>query len=124
MASDNTAAGTTLAFEAAYELIGEIAGKPEGYRKDYNDKCLFLAKSAALATGGGLHTYVGGYNWFTGSNANANTRSVRGFRRGNRAYISYLSPFTMAGYNSPSYSFTYIGFGTCVQVDTDGELVD
>ena len=124
VASDNTAAGTTLAFEAAYELIGEIAGKPEGYRKDYNDKCLFLAKSAALATGGGLHTYVGGYNWFTGSNANANTRSVRGFRRGNRAYISYLSPFTMAGYNSPSYSYAYIGFGTCVQVDTDGELVD
>ena len=124
VASDNTAAGTTLAFEAAYELIGEIAGKPEGYRKDYNDKCLFLAKSAALATGGGLHTYVGGYNWFTGSNANANTRSVRGFRRGNSALSSHLSPFAMHGYNSPSYSSTNIGFGTCVQVDTDGELVD
>ena len=39
-------------------------------------------------------------------------RSVRGFRRGNNANNSNLSPFTMNGNNSPSNSNTNIGFVT------------
>lgn len=117
-ASENTAAGTTLPFEAAYEQIGEIQGTGEGYRKDYNDKCLFLAKDTDNYKGAGLHTYVGGYNWFTGSKANANCRSVRGFRRGYYASYTYLSPCALLAYSAPSFSSTSFGFGTCVQVDT------
>jgi hypothetical protein len=117
--NENLSTSTPLAFESAYDYLGEITGKPEGYRKDYNDKCIFLAKNAANATGGGLHTYVCGYNWFTGSNASAGTRSVRGFRRGRDARYSYLSPFSLYAGGSPSYSYSNIGFGTCVQIAGD-----
>lgn len=117
-ASENTAAATVLPFETTYDFIGEIQGQKFGYRKDYNDKCLFLSKNTELASGGGLHTYVCGYNWFTGAKASANTRSVRGFRRGAYVNDSFLSPFPMHAIYSPSYSSSNIGFGTCVEVDT------
>lgn len=117
--NENLSTSTPLAFESAYDYLGEITGKPEGYRKDYNDRCIFLAKNAANATGGGLHTYVCGYNWLSGSNASAGTRSVRGFRRGRHAYVSLLSPFTLDAVSSPSYSGSRIGFGTCVQIAGD-----
>ena len=123
-ASENTASSTTLPFETAYDLIGEIQGTFEGFRKDYNDHCLFLAKDTDSAKGANLHTYIGAFNWFNGGKANAGTRSVRGFRRGNLASNSYLSPFALCGYISPSYSSSGIGFGTCVQVDTVNALVE
>lgn len=123
-ASENTDSSTTLPFETAYDLIGEIQDTFEGYRKDYNDHCLFLAKDTDSAKGANLHTYIGAYNWFNGGKANAGTRSVRGFRRGHVANDSNLSPFAMFGYYSPSFSSSIIGFGTCVQVDTVNALVE
>ena len=123
-ASENTASSTTLPFETAYDLIGEIQGTFEGFRKDYNDHCLFLAKDTDSAKGANLHTYIGAYNWFYGGKANAGTRSVRGFRRGGNAYSSNLSPFTLHGHISPSDSGSNFGFGTCVQVDTVNALVE
>ena len=117
-ASENTPVATILPFENTYDFIGEIQGSLEGYRKDYNDRCLFLAKDTDSTKGAVLHTYVGAYNWFTGSKASAGTRSVRGFRRGTYANYTVLSPFAMYGTYSPSVSYSYIGFGTCVEVDT------
>jgi hypothetical protein len=72
-----------------------------------------MPRSTADKTGGGLHTYVGGYNWFTGGVASANKKAVRGFRRGNNANNTNLSPLTMNANNAPSNSNTNIGFGTC-----------
>lgn len=117
--TDNASASTVINFEGEYDHIGDIQGTFESYRRDYNDRCLFLPKSTELAKSGGLHTYVGGYNWFTGTAANAGCRSVRGFRRGLLAASAALSPLSLHAVSSPSYSTTNIGFGTCVQVDTD-----
>ena len=117
-ASENTVAATILPFETTYDFIGQIQGTMEGFRKDYNDKCLFLAKSTELASGANLHTYVGAYNWFIGGKPSANTRAVRGFRRGFCASSSFLSPFALCAVVSPSFSCPSIGFGTCVEVDT------
>lgn len=122
--SENTASSTTIPFETDYDLIGEIQGLLNGYRKDYNDHCIFLANDTESAIGAGLHTYIGAYNWFSGGKANAGTRSVRGFLRGGVAYYSVLSPFAMYGGGSPSGSGSIIGFGTCVQVDTVDALVE
>ena len=116
--SDNTAAASILNFETTYDFIGQIQGIKEGYRKDYNDKCLFLAKSTELASGAKLHTYVGAYNSYSGEKPSANTCSVRVFRRGNSAPFTYLSPLTLNAYFPPSSSSSHTGFGTCVEVDT------
>ena len=40
-------------------------------------------------------------------------RAVRGFRRGNNANNTNLSPLTMNANNSPSNANTNIGFGNC-----------
>jgi hypothetical protein len=75
-----------------------------------------MPRSTADKTGGGLNTYVGGYNWFTGGVASANKKAVRGFRRGGIANDAFLSPLAMVASAAPSYSGTGIGFGTCVQI--------
>lgn len=45
--------------------------------------------------------------------AAALSRLVRGFRRGNNANNTNLSPLTMNANNAPSNANTNIGFGTC-----------
>lgn len=100
-------------FETSYQHIGETITKGEGYARNYRSGVLMMPDTNANNTGGGLHTYVGKYNWFTGGNAPANRKSVRGFRRGNIAGNTTLSPLSMNGLNSPSLADTYIGAGTC-----------
>ena len=104
-----------FSFETVYPKVGEFSAG-EGYAKDYMDGAMMLPKTNADKSGGGLHTYVGKYNWFTGGAAPEGKKSVRGFRRGNLATFTYLSPLTLIANHSPSYAFTHIGFGTCVRL--------
>jgi hypothetical protein len=106
----------SYAFETAYDHVATITGRGESYRLDYNDSALMMPRSTADKTGGGIHTYVGGYNWFTGGVASANKKAVRGFRRGGYASAASLSPLAMYASNAPSHSFAAVGFGTCVQI--------
>ena len=103
-------------FETAYQHVGETIANGNGYAKNYLNGALMLPDTNANKSGGGLHTYVGKYNWFTGSAAPAGKKSVRGFRRGLSAGHSGLSPLSMHGINSPSHAFSGIGFGTCCKI--------
>lgn len=115
VAADNYNPATPRDFETAYKHVGTFA-KGEGYRKNYSAEAFMLPDSNANKAGAGLHTYVGGYNWFTGTEANAGKKSVRGFRRGNVALYTYLSPMTMIALASPSYAATSHAFGTCCRI--------
>ena len=75
--------------------------------------------SDANKSGATLHTYVCGYNWFTGGNAPAGKKSVRGFRRGVGANNSSLSALTLFGNNAPSNAHASCAFGTCCRVVDD-----
>lgn len=102
-------------FETAYKHVGTFTNG-EGYRKNYSNAALMLPDTNANKSGAGLHTYVGAYNWFTGSAAPTGKKSVRGFRRGNIVVNPSLSPLTMYARSAPSSSFTSCAFGTCVQI--------
>lgn len=102
-------------FETLYAHVGTFA-KGEGYRKNYSKDAFMLPDSNANKTGAGLHTYVGGYNWFTGTNAGAGKKSARGFRRGHGASSSSLSPLSMNAYVAPSIMYSNIAFGTCCRI--------
>lgn len=115
VAADNYDPATPRDFETAYKHVGTYQ-KGEGYRKNYSPEAFMLPDTNANKSGAGLHTYVGAYNWFTGSNANAGKKSVRGFRRGTNANNSALSPLTLPAYNSPSGATSYLGFGTCCRI--------
>lgn len=110
------AADEQYPFETAYPLVLADVEASEGYARDYLDHALMLPRTNAMKSGGGLHTYVGKYNWFTGDAAPAGKKSVRGFRRGLLAYYPNLSPFSLYAYNAPSYAASHIGFGTCVRI--------
>ena len=101
-------------FESNYLHVGSFT-VGEGYRKNYSNQALMLPNTNANKTGAGLHTYVGAYNWFTGSAAPSGKKSVRGFRRG-LAYAPSLSPLTMYAYYAPSGAASNFGFGTCCRV--------
>jgi len=102
-------------FEETYTYV-DAYGHIRGYRKDYNNKALMLPSSPATETGGGLHTYVGAYNYFDGSKPAAGTKSSRGFLRGYNANVTSLSPLFVIGYIAPSIAGTGIGFGTCCRI--------
>lgn len=102
-------------FERQYNHVVDLA-LSQGYAKDYHNDALMLPQSDADNTGGGLHTYIGKYTWLTGGKPAAGKKTVRGFLRGVNAYVSVLSPLSMYGNNSPSLSYSGIGFGTCVRI--------
>lgn len=102
-------------FENRYPMVLEVAAG-EGYARDYLDGAMMLPRTNALKTGGGLHTYVGKYNWFTGGAAPAGKKSVRGFQRGSLASNVALSPLAMYGHTSPTFAASNIGFGTCCRI--------
>ena len=102
-------------FENRYKHVVDLAYN-QGYAKDYHNDALMLPQSDADNTGGGLHTYIGKFTWLTGGKPAAGKKTVRGFLRGYLAYNYVLSPLTMFGNNTPSYSNSYIAFGTCVRV--------
>lgn len=103
---------STFDFENRYPMVLEVAAG-EGYARDYLDGAFMLPRTNDLKTGGGLHTYVGKFNWFTGAAAPTGKKGVRGFRRGGNANFANLSPLTMFAFSSPSSAYSYIGFGTC-----------
>ena len=115
IAAENYDPATPRDFETLYDHVLTVQ-KGDGYAKNYLNGALMLPDTNANKTGAGLHTYVGKYNWFTGTNASAGKRSVRGFRRGGSASYTYLSPLSMYAGNSPSDARTHIGFGTCCRI--------
>ena len=115
IAADNYDPATPRDFETIYDHVLTVQ-KGDGYAKNYLNGSLMLPDSNANKTGAGLHTYVGKYNWFTGGNASAGKKSVRGFRRGYIANVTYLSPLSMVASSSPSGAFTNLGFGTCCRI--------
>ena len=108
-------ASSNFNFETLYNHVGSFTSG-DGYAKNYSNDALMLPDTNANKSGGGLHTYVGKYNWFTGSAAGSGKKSVRGFRRGSGAYGSSLSPLTVLAPYSPSGSSSNIGFGTCCRI--------
>ncbi|MEE0871578.1 MAG: hypothetical protein U0L52_09465, partial [Bacteroidaceae bacterium] len=115
IAAENYDPATPRDFETIYDHVLTVQ-KGEGYAKNYLNGALMLPDTNANMTGAGLHTYVGKYNWFTGGNASAGKKSVRGFRRGHAAHVAYLSPLTVVASNSPSFAASYLGFGTCCRI--------
>ena len=102
-------------FESNYQHAGSFT-VGEGYRKNYSNQALMIPNNNANKTGGGLHTYVGAYNWFTGGAAPSGKKSVRGWQRGVAAYYAGLSPLSMLAYISPSDAYSFIGCGTCCRI--------
>lgn len=102
-------------FENHYKHVGSFT-VGEGYAMNYSNDALMLPSSNATKSGGGLHTYVGKYNWFTGGAAPTGKKSVRGFLRGRGANGTILSPLTMYANVAPSNAHTNIGFGTCCRI--------
>ena len=115
IAADNYDPATPRDFETIYDHVLTVQNG-DGYAKNYLNGALMLPDSNANKTGAGLHTYVGKYNWFTGGNASAGKKSVRGFRRGRYASYTNLSPLPMSATDSPSSTGSYIGFGTCCRI--------
>ena len=115
IAADNYDPATPRDFETIYDHVLTVQ-KGEGYAKNYLNGALMLPDTNANKSGAGLHTYVGKYNWFTGGNASAGKKSVRGFLRGYIANDTYLSPLAMYAYYSPSNTNSIIGFGTCCRI--------
>ena len=114
--TDDIDAGNKFPFETAYPLVLADITAGEGFASDYLDGALMLPRNNATKTGGGLHTYVGKYNWFTGSAAPTGKKSVRGFLRGAGAYASSLSPLAMYANHAPSVAISVFAFGTCVRI--------
>lgn len=108
-------ASSNFNFETLYTHVGSFTSG-DGYAKNYSNDALMLPDTNANKSGGGLHTYVGKYNWLTGSAAGSGKKSVRCFRRGRYAYASYLSPLTVYATYSPSNTSSSIGFGTCCRI--------
>ena len=115
IAADNYDPATPRDFETIYDHLLTVQ-KGEGYAKNYLNGALMLPDTNANKSGAGLHTYVGKYNWFTGGNASAGKKSVRGFLRGSGANAPYLSPLSMYALNSPSDAYSAFGFGTCCRI--------
>lgn len=107
-------------FETRYKQVGDVYDKAEGYRKNYCNDAFMLPDTNVNLKGGALHTYVGGYNWFTGTAPAVGKKASRGFRRGNSAVNAALSPLTMnAGY-APSGAGPYYAFGICCEIEISG----
>jgi hypothetical protein len=109
------AASSNFNFETLYNHVGSFTSG-DGYAKNYSNDALMLPDTNANKSGGGLHTYVGKYNWFTGPAAGSGKKLVRGFRRGGGAGNPHLSPLAMYAVNAPSYANTNFGFGTCCRI--------
>ncbi len=112
--SAEIAADASYTFEGWQHVADYTNGA--GYARNYSNDALMLPDVNANKAGGGLHTYVGKYNYFSGVSASAGKKAVRGFRRGYLGYYTYLSPLFVNGYNAPSYASSNLGFGTCVQI--------
>ena len=107
-------------FETRYKQVGDVYDKAEGYRKNYCNDAFMLPDTNANLKGGTLHTYVGGYNWFTGTAPAVGKKASRGFRRGNIAYLTYLSPLSVNGGAAPSNTNSYYAFGICCEIEISG----
>ena len=114
-AVNNYDPATPQDFETAYLHVGTYQSG-SSYRKNYSKEAFMLPDTNANKTGGSLHTYVCGYNAFSGNASSEGKRSVRGFIRGNAASSTSLSPLFVNANNAPSLSIALIGFGTCCRI--------
>lgn len=102
-------------FESAYKHIVSLT-RGSGYSKDYSNDALMLPDTNANETGGGLHTYVGKFNYFTGTAPAEGKKAVRGFRRGHYVNGASLSPLYVYANYAPSNAATSFAFGTCCRI--------
>ncbi|MCR5366529.1 MAG: hypothetical protein K6E67_10355 [Prevotella sp.] len=102
-------------FERRYEHVVSLTNG-SGYAKNYSNDALMLPDNNADKTGGGLHTYIGKYNYFTGSAPSAGKKLVRAWRRGGYASSSNLSPLYVHASYAPSFTFAGCAFGTCCRI--------
>ena len=116
--ADNTI--NTFPFQFLYYPVGTY-NFGEGYRKDFNNDCLMLPLRDSVQSGGSLHRYVCGYNWFNGVKASAGKKSVRGFRRGSLAGFGYLSPLALSAVFSPSDAASGFGFGIVCRIENENQ---
>lgn len=107
-------------FENQYKMVGDVYDKAEGYRKNYCNDAFMLPDTNANLKGAALHTYVGAYNWFTGTAPAVGKKASRGFRRGFSAYSPGLSPLSMSGLGAPSISSSNSAFGICCEIEISG----
>ena len=114
-AVNNYDPATPQDFETAYLHVGTYQSG-SSYRKNYSKEAFMLPDTNANKTGGSLHTYVCGYNAFSGNASSEGKRSVRGFIRGSYASSTSLSPLCVDANHAPSYSYASIGFGTCCRI--------
>ena len=103
-------------FENSYVAAGDYANI-SGYCKDYNDAALMLPKNRATQTGAGNHAYICAYKYLNAKKP-AEGFSLRGFRRGYYAGISYLSPLCVSGGGAPSATSAAIAFGICCEIES------
>ena len=103
-------------FEDSYDHVGETMTSGAGYRKNYANGALMVSDTNAHKTGGGLHTYVGAYNYYQGAAASSGKKLVRGFRRGYAVYHTVLSPLYVAANSAPSITNALFAFGTCCRI--------
>lgn len=113
--SSEIAADASYAFETLYNYVADYANG-SGYARNYSNEALMLPDNDANKTGAALHTYVGKYNYFSGTKAAEGKKVVRGFRRG--IYVTYttLSPLFVLANLAPSNAGASGAFGTCCQI--------
>ena len=108
-------ASENFQFELLYKHVVSLTNG-SGYAKNYSNDALMLPDTNANKTGGGLHTYVGKYNYFAGSAAESGKKLVRAFRRGAYAAATYLSPLYVNAAFAPSSTHSFFAFGTCCRI--------
>ena len=102
-------------FEKRYKHV-LIVNNGSGYAKNYSNDALMLPNTNVNKSGGGLHTYVGKYNYFSGDAATAGKKLVRAWRRGDIANDTGLSPLSVVANYAPSGTGASFAFGTCCRV--------
>lgn len=102
-------------FEQDYDHVASLT-YGSGYRKNYTSRALMVAPNNVDKSGAGLHTYVGAYNYYSGTAAPEGKKSVRGFRRGGYVGYAALSPLCVYAGSAPSSPNPFIAFGTCVRI--------
>ena len=102
-------------FEKRYKHVLTV-NNGNGYAKNYSNDALMLPNTNVNKSGGGLHTYVGKYNYFSGEAATAGKKLVRAWRRGFNANFTYLSSLFVSANHAPSDANAYCAFGTCCRV--------
>jgi hypothetical protein len=101
-----------------YQLL-PVLNATNGYSKDHCDETLFWPRSVASQSGGSLSTFNAVYLYLAGTRPASGKKVPRGFRRGNAAVASVLSPMCVVGIYAPSGASANLGFGICCRIEPE-----